>query len=72
MAAGDCFGQAGFEGSEILHGDLHFSAPVGILPGAAGEVLLFGFAGQVLLIDDRERTRSREQEIDGVRCEAGG
>ncbi len=36
---------------EVFHLDFHFSPPVGMLPGAAGEVLLLGFAGQVLLID---------------------
>jgi hypothetical protein len=74
LAAASAYGfcKGGFNLREVFRGDLHFSAPVGILPGAAGEVLLFGFAGQVFLIDHRKAARGGEKEAEGIAAESGG
>ncbi len=52
---------------EFLNGVAHFAAPVGVLPSGAGKVLLFGFLGEVLLIEDKEAgAGGGEEPDDGV------
>jgi hypothetical protein len=71
-ASGYGIGQRRFDFGKVFYRDFHLPPPVGILPGAAGEVLLLGFAGQVLLIDDREGAGGGQKEADGVAGESGG
>ena len=53
--------------AQFLHGEPHLAAPVGILPGGSGKVLLVRFLGEVLLVDGQKlRRRSGQKSHDGV------
>ena len=52
-------------GSQFLHGEAHLAPPVGVLPGASGQVLLVQFLGKILLVDGQKlRRRLRQKPED--------
>ena len=50
--------------AQLFDGEAHLAAPVRILPGAAGQVLLVHFLGQILLVDGQQLRRRHGQEAD--------
>ena len=52
---------------QLLHREAHLAAPIGILPGGAGKVLLRQFLGEVFLVDRQKlRRRQRQKAHHGV------
>src|SRR6266851_987338 len=51
-------------GTQVFYRDFHLAPPIGILGRAAGQVLLFGFLSEVLLIEQQNHGRNLRQKAD--------
>ena len=68
--AGEGLGERG--PVEFFQGEKHLAAPVGVLPGGAGKVLLIDFLGEVFLIERHQLAGGGGQEAGDGRVEFAG